>query len=262
MNSTRRTWLAAALGLVGLSFSPALLAAEDSRVFELRTYVTHPGKLPNLLTRFRDHTCKLFEKHGMKNIGYWVPTDPAKGADNTLIYVIAHKSRDAAKASWAAFVADPDWQAAAKASEAGGKILAAKPGAVFMTTTDYSCAIKTGIEDPERVFELRTYTTPEGKLPALHSRFRDHTVGLFSKHGMSHIGYWTPTDAEQGASTKLIYILSHKSEAAAKASFGAFREDPAWITAKAASEKEGSLTVQPHGVESIFLKPTDFSLIK
>lgn len=265
---TRRRWLAAtALGAIAfastMSTPVTSLAAEDSRVFELRVYVTNPGKLPNLLTRFREHTTALFEKHGIENIGYWVPVEESEGANNTLIYIIAHKSREAATASWDAFRKDPDWIAAAKASEADGKILAKKPEATFLKATDYSAAIKPSKGDGERVFELRTYTTAPGKLDALNSRFREHTVKLFSKHGMTHIGYWTPTEKEPGAENTLIYILSHQSKDAGLKSFGAFREDPNWIAAKAASEKDGSLTIpQPDGVKSVYMKAVDFSPIK
>ena len=246
--------------VVALAFTLGLAQAEDARTFELRTYVTNEGKLPDLLKRFREHTCKIFEKHGMENIGYWVPVEKADGADNTLIYVIAHKSRDAAKASWAAFVADPEWKEAAKASEANGKILALKPESVFMTATDYSCAIAPSAAG-ERVFELRTYTTPEGKLDALHKRFREHTVSLFTKHGMTHIGYWSPTEAAGGAGTKLIYVLAHPSKEAGLKAFDAFRADPDWVAAKAESEKDGPLTVKD-GVKSVYMKATDFSPIK
>jgi hypothetical protein len=79
---------------------------------------------------------------------------------------------------------------------------------------------------------------------------------------MTHIGYWNPVDAEKGAEDTLIYLLAHASREAAAQSFAAFRSDPDWIAAKAASEKDGSLTVQPGGVKSIFLKPTSFSVLK
>ena len=111
-----------------------------SRVYELRTYTTEPGRLEALNKRFRDHTMKLFEKHGMRNEMYWTPTDPGL-AENTLIYVVSHESRDAAKKSWAAFQADPEWQKAKAASEADGKIVA-KVTSVFMTPTDYSPNVK------------------------------------------------------------------------------------------------------------------------
>src|SRR5438874_50348 len=121
---------------------PALPAADkEARVFEMRVYYAAPDKLDALNARFRDHTCKLFEKHGMTNVGYWVPAKGEKGADETLIYILGHKSVDAAKASFDEFRKDPDWVAARKASEekAGGS-LTVKDGvkSVFMKATDYS----------------------------------------------------------------------------------------------------------------------------
>jgi hypothetical protein len=107
------------LGCVG-SLLPSIAQEKAvERVYELRTYTTHPGRLPALNKRFRDHTMKLFEKHGMKNETYYVPTDP-KLAENTLIYIISHESEEAAKKSWAAFQADPDWIKARDASQADG----------------------------------------------------------------------------------------------------------------------------------------------
>ncbi len=264
---TRRQWLASSVAFTALAAAmapqSAMLAAEDSRVFEMRTYVTNPGKLPNLLSRFRNHTTALFEKHGIENIGYWVPIEQSEGADNTLVYIIAHKSREAATASWEAFRKDPDWIAAAKASELDGKILAKKPDAIFLKATDYSATIQPAKSNGARVFELRTYTTPAGKLGALNTRFRGHTIGLFSRHGMSHIGYWTPTESEAGASNTLVYILSHPSKEAGLKSFESFRADPEWIAAKTASEKDGPLTLpQPEGVKSVYMKATDFSPIQ
>ena len=111
-------------------------AQNTGRVFELRTYTAPDGKLPELQARFRNHTMRMFEKHGMKNVGYWVPQDaPAK--DNTLIYIISHESREAAKKSWAAFGADPEWQKVAKESQMNGKIVAGITS-VYMDPADYS----------------------------------------------------------------------------------------------------------------------------
>src|SRR5206468_6038547 len=129
---------AAAAIMVGYSImktNPAE-AASSGRVFELRTYTTNPGKLDALHARFRDHTTSIFKKHGMQNVGYWVPQDePAHS--NTLVYIIAHKSREAAKKSWDDFRADPEWQKVSKESEADGKIVA-KVESVFADATDYS----------------------------------------------------------------------------------------------------------------------------
>jgi hypothetical protein len=245
-----------------LNFAAVSHAADDVRVFELRIYDTHPGKLDALLARFRDHTVRLFEKHGMINVGYWVPISESDGAGSKLVYVLAHASRDAAKASWAAFRADSDWQAVQKTSEAAGPLLVHPPESIFLKATDYSPLVQpSGSAKEARVFELRTYTTPEGKLDALHARFRDHTRALFEKHGITSIAYWTPLDPDKGAGHTLTYLVAHPNHETAIKSWEAFRADPDWIKAKAASEKDGSLTVQG-GVKSVFLKPTDFSTLK
>lgn len=229
-------------------------ASQGAGIYELRTYYAAPGKLDDLNVRFRDHTIKLFEKHGMVNVGYWVPIN---NTNNQLIYLLGHKDRDGAKASWKAFGSDPDWRKAAQASEANGKLVS-RIESVFLKPTDYSPPVKISSEGPPRVFELRTYKATPGKLDDLNARFRNHTVKLFSKHGMTQFGYWMPLDKEKGAEDTLIYILAHKSEDAAKQSFASFRADPDWIAAKKASEDKagGSLTVK---VDSLFMKPTDYS---
>ena len=111
----------------------------NTRVYELRTYTTLPGRLPALHKRFADHTMELFEKHGMKNEAYWTPLDDER-KDNTLIYVVSHDSSEAADKSWKEFGSDPEWQKVAAASqteEAGGKIVS-KVERVWMKMTDYS----------------------------------------------------------------------------------------------------------------------------
>jgi hypothetical protein len=233
----------------------AQAAEKETPVYELRTYYAAPGKLDNLHARFRDHTMKIFEKHGMTNIGYWVPL---KNTNNTLVYMLAFASRDAAKKAWGEFGRDPEWQAAQKASEANGRLVS-KVESIYLKPTDYSPEVRPSKAGEARTFELRTYKASEGKLNDLHSRFRDHTIALFTKHGMTQFGYWTPMDKNKGAEDTLIYILAHKSPEAAEASFKAFRDDPDWVAAKKASEVNGSLTTK---VESLFLRPTDYSPTK
>ena len=116
---------------------PSPSIAQGSRCFELRTYHAAPGKLEALNARFRDHTCALFKKHGMEIVGFWIPADADKGATNTLVYLLAHKSREEAKKSWAAFGADPDWKKARAESEVNGK-LTETVESVFLAATDYS----------------------------------------------------------------------------------------------------------------------------
>src|SRR5437879_840359 len=103
-----------ALSFAAGSIITMRLHAQSSRVFELLVYHTFPGRLPALQARFRDHTISIFKKHHMESIGYWVPQDADKGKENTLIYIIAHPSRDAAKKNWAEFGADPEWKEVAK----------------------------------------------------------------------------------------------------------------------------------------------------
>lgn len=109
-----------------------------------------------------------------------------------------------------------------------------------------------------KVYELRTYTTHEGKLDDLHERFENHTMALFEKHGMTNIGYWTPEDSELRDNT-LIYLLSHESREAAENSWDAFREDPVWQEAYEASRADGPIV---ENVESIFMKSTPYSQMK
>jgi len=127
---------AGGIAMHALMTPAATVHAAGNRVFEIRTYTTAPGKLEALKTRFRDHTIKIFNKYDMKSVGYWVPQD-APTKDNTLIYMISHESRDAAKKNWAAFGADPEWQKVSKESQMDGKIVAGITS-VYMDPTDYS----------------------------------------------------------------------------------------------------------------------------
>jgi len=140
--STLNFGLALAIFALGLLFGNIdrlfgeVRAQPAGRVFELRTYTTLPGRLDALHARFADHTIRLFEKHGITNIGYFTPRD-APLAENTLIYLLAHDSREAADASWAAFLDDPEWKQAAEDSQRDGKILE-KVERTFLDPTRYS----------------------------------------------------------------------------------------------------------------------------
>ncbi len=235
-------------------------SAKDTRCFELRTYSAAPGKLEDLHNRFRQHTLRLFEKHGVENIGYWVPMDKDGKPENKLIFLLAYPNREAREKSWKAFQEDPDWKAAVKASEANGRLVTNVHNP-FLQATDYSPEVKPSKASEPRVFELRIYKTPPGRLDALHARFRNQTMKLFSRHGMTNFGYWTPMDEKEGKDNTLIYMLAHKSRDAAAASFDAFRKDPEWIEVRKASEEKagGSLTLATNGVTSIVMTPTDYS---
>lgn len=109
-----------------------------------------------------------------------------------------------------------------------------------------------------RVFEVRTYTAPPGKLEALQKRFRDHTIRIFNKHDMTSVAYFTPQDAPLADNT-IIYVLAHPSREDAKKNWAAFNADPEWVKVKADSEKDGRIVEK---VVSVFADPTDFSPIK
>jgi len=112
-------------------------AAQATRVFEMRTYTTNEGRMPALHARFRDHTIRFFNKYNMTSVGYWTPQEGPL-AQNTLIYIIAHPSREAAKESWAKFQADPEWVKVRNDSQVAGTILSKPPDSVFLVPTDYS----------------------------------------------------------------------------------------------------------------------------
>lgn len=234
---------------------PTTVSAE---IYELRTYTTNEGKLDNLNARFRDHTIRLFNRHGMESVGYWVPTDEPL-SQNTLIYVLKHESREAAAASWKAFGSDPEWKKVAKESQVDGAILSKSPDSVFMNSADYSPDFLTGKADDHAVFELRVYRTHKNKLRNLDARFRNHTIELFSKHGMKSVAYWHPVDEPDSKDT-LIYILRHNSRDAAKASWDAFGNDPEWQKVKKESRLDGRIVRE--SPESTYAKPTDYSAIK
>ena len=113
--------------------SSSAAVAKDSRVFELRTYYSEPGKLDALHARFRDHTTRLFQKHGMTIVGYWMPRE----APDRIVYVLAYKSKEAADAAWKGFREDPEWVKARTASEANGRLVT-KVESIYMDATDYS----------------------------------------------------------------------------------------------------------------------------
>ena len=111
-------------------------AQGSTTVYELRVYQAVPGRLAQLLARFRDHTAKLFDRHGMKNVAYWTPVDEPQKS-NTLIYILQHPSREAAAANWKSFQDDPEWKSVRDKSEANGKLVE-KVESTYLVLTDFS----------------------------------------------------------------------------------------------------------------------------
>ena len=141
----QKRYLVAILGLVvfGLGYAAGQFSAFESvaqaqgeRIFEMRTYTAHPGRIDALNARFRDHTTRIFENHGMTNVGYWTPQE-APLSENTLVYILAHDSREAGQASWDAFRADPEWAQVAEESQRDGRIVQSVD-VLWLESTDYS----------------------------------------------------------------------------------------------------------------------------
>lgn len=245
-------------GLAVLLCAIPASAADDSKsdpsIYELRIYTTAEGKLPALHKRFREHTVKLFSRHGMTNVAYWTPTD----RKNTLVYLLKHKSPAARNKSWGAFRNDPEWKKVFRESRKDGPLVI-KVENRFLKATDYSPK-KFARAKPGWIYELRTYTTRKGRLPALHVRFRDHTMKLFEKHGIHNVLYTSPTDEKHKDNT-LVYVIAHKDRKAANASWKAFLSDPEWKRVAKESQKDGPILVRG-GVKRMYLKPTDYSPVK
>ncbi len=141
----QKRYLAAflALAVFGLGYAAgqftafeSVARAQSERIFEMRTYTAHPGRLDALNARFRNHTTRIFEKHGMTNVGYWTPQE-APLSEDTLVYILAHDSREAGQASWDAFRADPEWARVAEESQRDGRIVQ-NVDVLWLEATDYS----------------------------------------------------------------------------------------------------------------------------
>jgi NIPSNAP len=126
-------------------------------------------------------------------------------------------------------------------------------------TVAASAAPPSSLAPDSRCFELRTYTAAPGKLEALHARFRDHTNALFTKHGMTLVGYWVPSDVDKGAANTLVYLLAFKDRAARDQAWADFQADSEWAAVRKASEVDGKLTEK---VDSLILTATDYSAMK
>ena len=184
----KKVLLKTVLSLLISLFSGSLSAQpqRDTLCYEMRVYHTFPGKMPDLMNRFRSNTMRIFEKHGMTNVGYF---QPLHHPDSALIYLLSYPSRAARDAAWKAFGADPEWQAVARKSEENGRIVQ-KVDSYFLTTTDFSPPLRVS-QDGNRIFELRLYETTPYNLGLLLARFRNHTLRLFARQGMDNLVYWT-----------------------------------------------------------------------
>ena len=258
------------LAVIATAFVTAAFADESEtkpvapgplRVYELRAIQAGPGKLDALHGRLRDYQIPLLKEHGVFTQAVFVP---AGENPQELVYLLtAAEGLGPMEEGWTEFRKDPKWLKTSEDTDSDGQLVAQERNQRLVTTS-WSPQFKSEHADEPRVFELRTYTCPDpSKHAALMRRFHDHTMKLFEKHGMQNIVYWVP-DEEPDSQQRLVYLLAHKSQEAAKASFAGFRADPDWLAAKKASEETagGSLTVKENGVLSEFLMPTEYSPLR
>jgi hypothetical protein len=253
------TALLAACETLGAAVPPK---APDVGIYELRTYTAAEGKMAALDARFRDHTIDLFKRHGMMPIAFFHPiVAPGAPADDRLVYLMGYKDRATRDAQWTQFANDPEWKQVYADSQKDGS-LTSKIENAFFTAADYSPQLNMNSALNARVFELRTYTTNPGKLEDLHSRFRNHTLRIFARHGMTSVLYWRPTGGQPTLDNKMVYLLAYPSVEARNASWAAFSADEEWKKVAADSQKNGAILVSPGGVVSLQMRPTDYSPLK
>ncbi|MCE7992885.1 MAG: NIPSNAP family protein [Roseivirga sp.] len=227
---------------------------EAPAYFELRTYTAAPGKLDELLARFRDHTLDFFEQYDMQGMGYWTPIE---NDQNQLVYLLGFKDKAQRDASWKAFIADEDWGKIYADSRANGPLVSSIEN-LFLNYTDYSPHIEKGNKGP-RIFSMRTYYTNEGKLDNLHTRFRDHTMEIFNNNGMQNVAYFNLDAGQEGAENTLVYFITFPDTAARTQMWDSFSKDENWKEVYANSIKDGRLV---DSLTHVLLEPTDFSAIK
>ena len=277
---TRRTLLAP---LMTLALAAGNAYAEDApegpaAVYQLRTYHAAPEKLEVLLDRFAETNLPLFEEHDITLVGAWTPEEPEDAGDR-LVYLVSFPSREAGEEAWKAFLDDPKWQEVFSAEKAEHGEVVTEVEAVYLGPTDYSPSpTAPDVQNPAgedatqdkdrripenretRLFELRKYTASPGKLDALNARFRDHTLELFAKHGMTNLLYTNPVEGAEGSGETLVYLLAHEDKNMALNSWESFSSDPAWHTARDESQADGVKLAET--VERLYLVPTEFSPLK
>jgi hypothetical protein len=214
-------------------------------IHEWRTYEAMPGKLPALHTHL-EVAAGLFKKHGLGVLGFWTEE---VGASGQVTYMWVYADLEDRQQKVAAFGADSAWKQQVKEETEKEGAIVARVHNTMLQQTPYSPEpqLRTNVQ------EWRIYEAMPGRLPDLHSRFANHTLRLFKKHGIENIGYWTEVF---GTSNRLVYMLGYPSLGEREKSWAAFLMDPDWQTARTESEKNGVLVAKAH---NRILRPTAYS---
>jgi hypothetical protein len=232
---------------------------EEFGCYELRIYHAAPGKLKALHDRFRQYACKLFEKHGIKNVGYWVPE---KNPDRKLYYLLAYPNREARDIAWNALVRDPECMLIQRRTEQGGRLIS-KVDNLYLRKTDFSPPLDLGPSNAApRVYQLCTYVTREGGLDQLCRLFRDRAVSLLNDYDISPIGFWVPFSGQEGEGNTLVCLVAHPHGANSDGRIEQAFRDLEWLASWESSVKEAAPVAVNRDAERIALRPTDYSLLR
>ncbi len=214
-------------------------------IYEFRTYEATAGNLP-ALNKHLEVAAGLFKKHGLGVMGFWTEEVGTGGQVN---YMWVYEDLEERQKKLASFGSDPDWRKqVAEETEQHG-VVVARTHNIMLQPTPYCPEAKIA----GNVQELRIYEAMPGRLPDLHNRFANHTLGFFKKYGMENVGYWTEAF---GTSNRLVYMLGYPSLGDREKSWSAFSADPDWQRMVAESHKNGTLTAKTYNK---ILRPTAYS---
>jgi len=231
---------------------------EDGRCYELRTYYAHQGSLEELNARFRDSACGLFEKHGMRSHGFWVPR---QNPENQLVYLLSYPNRKARDQAWRSLIADPEWKKVCRSAVGKGGLLR-KVENLFLRTAVFSPVVPETLPTTKggALQELRIRTITSEMMNDLAGTYPEQLARLFKKHGVQHWCCWTPVSGQEGSGMTLIYLLSSEDPQTARNSMDAVFQDPEWLAVKRETEKRvGGAITPPNGIVATLMVPTDYS---
>ena len=221
-------------------------------VYELRIYAAAEDRLGHLIKRFREHTDRLFRKHKMEPIGYWLPTDGTAKEKRRFVYILKHPSRYAAYKNWNGFTHDPEWKRSVLEQPEFQRLLSERPESIFLTPKQFRNA-STRSTKPG-IYELRIHTAANGQLVTLQKSHREQVVGLHLKYGIRDIGSWFAYDRPESENT-LYTLLCHTTRKQADLNWKALESDPTW-------KKGGTIGKLIQKTERLYLKPLEFSPLK
>ena len=230
--------------------APRMPRVDDAPVYELRIYAAAEDRLGHLIKRFREHTDRLFRKHKMEPVAYWLPTDGTAKEKRRFVYILKHPSRYAAYRNWNAFTHDPEWKRGVLEKPEFQRLLSERPESMFLTPQNIPGTSPRSTNPG--IFELRTTTVANGKLPDLQARHRQHTARLQLKHGMRPRGNWFAYDKPESENT-MVTLLRHASRTQADLNWKAIEADPDW------KKSRGKLNTK---TDRLYLKPMEFSRMR